>query len=146
MGNLSRAGRAHAFAARDDRELRHADAVVAENLLGDGLVLAERQAGRAAAGERHAVHFEERDDVLVEGAVVLELVGEVEDDVRLEALELLPQQVEVVEDGEVFDRVAEFGERGEDVGLGLPIVGLQLGAEVLVDASSARWRRTGRGF
>ena len=29
--------------------------------------------------------------------------------------------------------VAEFGERGEDVGLGLPIVGLQLGAEVLIE-------------
>jgi hypothetical protein len=80
------------------------------------------------------VHLEERNDVLVEGAVVLELVGEVEDEVGLEAIEFLAEQVEVVEDGEVRDGVAEFGERGEDVGLGLG------------RAWWARWRRRGRGF
>ena len=96
-------------------------------------MLAERQSGRAAAGERHAVHFEERNDVLVEGAVVLELVGEIENDVRLEALELLAEQIEVVEDREVLGGVAEFGQRGEHVGLGLPILGLQFRAQVLVE-------------
>jgi hypothetical protein len=132
MGNLSRAGR-RAFAARDDSKFRHVDAMVAENLFRDGLVFAERETGGAAAGERDAVHFKERNDVLIERAVVFELVGEVEHDVRLETIELLAQQIEVVEDREVFDRVAEFGERGEDVGLGFPIVGLQFGAEVLIN-------------
>ena len=58
----------------------------------------------------------------------------------------LLQQIEVVEDREVLGRVAEFAQRGEDVGLGLPILGLQLRAQILVDASWARWRRTGRGL
>src|SRR5439155_10409021 len=88
----------NAFAARDGDELRHADAMVAQDFFGDSLVLAERQPGRTAPGEGHPVHFEERNDVLVEGAVVLELVGQVENDVRPEALELLSQQIEVVED------------------------------------------------
>jgi len=70
---------------------------------------------------------------LIEGAVVLELVGEVENDIGLEALELLAQQIEIIEDGEVLRGVAELVERGEDVCLGLPVVGLQLGAQVLVE-------------
>ena len=67
--------------------------MVTEDFFGNALVLTERQPSRAAAGEGHAVHGEERGDVLVEGPVVFELVGEVEDDVRLKALELLPQQI-----------------------------------------------------
>ena len=75
-------------------------------------------ASSAAAGERYAVHFEEGNDVLIECAVVFELIGKVEKHVRLKAIELLAQQVQVVEDGEMFNRVTEFGERAKDVGLG----------------------------
>ena len=47
-------------------------------------MLAERQTGRAAAREGHALHLEKGNNVLVERAVVLELVGEIENDVRRE--------------------------------------------------------------
>ena len=79
------------------------------------------------------MHFEEGDDVLVERAVVLELVGQVENHVGLEALQLLRQQVQVVENREVFRGVTEVAERRQDVRLRLPVVGLQLRAQVLVE-------------
>ena len=50
-----------------------------------------------------------------------------------ESLQLLPQQIEIVEDGEVLVRVAELAERGQNVRLGFPIFGLQLRAQVLVE-------------
>jgi hypothetical protein len=121
------------LAARDGHKVRHMDAVIAENFFGDAFVFAERQAGRAAAGERQPLHFQEGNDILVEGAVVLELIGEVEDDVRLEVLELLPHEVEIVEDGEVLGGVAELFQRREHMGFGFPIIGLQLRAEILVE-------------
>jgi len=62
--------------------------------------------------------------VLVESPVVFELIGEVENDVGSEALELLLNQVEIVEDGQVGGRVAEFVECGKDVRFGYPIIGL----------------------
>ena len=73
------------------------------------------------------MQFKERYDVLVEGAVVLELVSEVEDDIRREGQEFLSQQIEVVEDGEVFGDVTELAQGVEDIGFGLAVVGLQLG-------------------
>ena len=79
---------------------------------------------RAAAREGHAVELEERDDVLVEGAVVLELVREVEDHVRLEALQLLAQQVEVVKNGDMPGRVPQTPQGGKDVRLRPPVFGL----------------------
>src|SRR6185437_1260173 len=97
------------FAAREGHEIRCVDAMVTEDLLGNALVLAEREPGGAAARERQTLHFEKRCNVLVERAVVLELVGEVEDEVRLEALQFLPHQIEVVEDGEMPGGVTEFG-------------------------------------
>ena len=122
-----------ALAARDDHEVRHVDAMIAEDLFRDALVLAQDEPGRAAAGERHALHLEKRNDVLIEPAVVLELVGQIENHIRREALQLLPEQIEIVEDGEMLGRVAELAERGEDVRLGFPILRLHLRAQILVD-------------
>ena len=62
--------------------------------------------------------------MLVESPVVFELIGEVENDVGSETLELLLDQIEIVEDGQVGGRVAEFAECGENVRFGLPILGL----------------------
>jgi hypothetical protein len=45
----------------------------------------------------------------------------------------LPQQIEVVEDGEMLRRVAKRAERSQDVRLGFPILRLHLRAQVLVD-------------
>src|SRR5665213_3727265 len=66
------------FTPRNNDEIRRMDTVVAENFFRDALVLAKGQPGRTAAGERYARHREERNDVLIEGPVVAELVGQVE--------------------------------------------------------------------
>ena len=104
MGNLSCSGPGDALAARDDDEVRHVDAMIAEDFFRDAFVFAKDETGRAATGKGHALHFEKRNDVLVEPAVVLELVGEIENDVGREAFQFLPQQIEIVEDGEMLRR------------------------------------------
>ena len=135
-----------ALAAGNDHEIRRVDAVVAEDFLGDALVLAERQARGAAAGERDAVHREKRHDVLVEGPVVPELVGQVEDHVRAEGLQLLPQEIEVVEDGQMLVGIAELAQGGEHAGLGLPVGGLQLGTQILVERRGSDGIKQGENF
>jgi hypothetical protein len=85
------------------------------------------------------VHFEKRGDVLIERAVVPELIGEIKNDVGLKGIKLLAQKVEVVEDREVLDGVPEFAKGGEDIGFGFPIFGLQFLAQVLIN----RRRRDG---
>jgi hypothetical protein len=52
-------GPCDALAARDDDEIRHVDAMVAEDLFRDALVLAKDETGRPAAGKGHALHFEQ---------------------------------------------------------------------------------------
>ena len=74
-------------------------------------MFAKDETGRAATGKGHALHFEEGNDVLVEPAVVLELVGQIENHVGREGFQLLPQQIEIVEDGEMLRGVAEGAER-----------------------------------
>ena len=83
--------------------------------------------------KRHALHLEKGNDVLVEAAVVLELIREVEENVRREGLQLLPEQIEIVENGEMFRGVTEGAERVQDVGLGFPILRLHLRAQILID-------------
>ena len=132
--------------AGNDREIRHANPVIAEDLFRDPLVLAERQAGGAAPGERNALQFEKRGDVLVEGAVVFELVGQVEDDVRLELLDLLPDQIRVVEDRQVFGRAIQRLQSRQQVGLGLPIFGGQFAAQILVQRGGPDGVEQGEDF
>ena len=64
---------------------------------GERAAAGRQQRERAPEAEGDAAHGEERDDVLVEGAVVFELVSEVENDVGLELLKFLLDEVEVVE-------------------------------------------------
>src|SRR5205085_9938225 len=98
---------------RDHDEIRDVNVVIAEDFLRCSLVLAKDKSGRAATGERHALHLQERRDVLVESAVVLELIREIENHIRPEALHLLPEQIEVVKDGEMLRRMTECAEVGE---------------------------------
>ena len=109
-------------------------------------MFAKDETGRAAAGKGHALHFEKGNDVLVEPAVVLELVGQIENDVGREGFQFLPQQIEIVEDGEMFRGVAERAERGQDVCLGFPILGLHLLAQVLVDRGRTDGVEKGEDF
>ena len=100
-------------------------------------MLAKDETGRPAAGKGHALHLEKGNNVLVEPAVVFELVGEIENDVRRKAFQFLPEQIEVVEDGEMLGRIAKRAERGQDICLGFPILRLHLRAQVLVDRRRA---------
>ena len=79
------------------------------------------------------LHLEKRNNVLVEPAVVLELIGQIENDVGGEGFQFLPEQIEIVEDGEMLRRVTQLAERRQDVCLGFPILRLHLLAQVLVD-------------
>ena len=63
--------------------------------------------------------------MLVEGRVVAEGVGQVEDHVRAEGLQLLAQGVGIVEERQVFVLIAELRQGGDHAGLGLPGVRLE---------------------
>src|SRR3954463_11632135 len=95
-------GTGNSFASGDGHEVRDVNPMVSEDLFRDALVFAKRQAGRAASRERQAVHLQKGDDILVTRPVVVELVGEIENDVGIEPLQLLSQQVEVVENGQML--------------------------------------------
>ena len=86
-----------------------------------------------AARKGHILHLEKRNNVLVKSAVVLELVGEVENDVGREGFQFLPEQVEVVEDREMLCRITKRAERSQEVFLGFPILRFHLGAQILVN-------------
>src|SRR4029450_1352991 len=126
-------GSPDALAARDDDEVRHVDTVIMQNLFRNALVLAKGKTGRAATGKRQALHFEKRNDVLVESGVIPELFDKVEKDIGRERLQFLPEKIDIVEDREMFGRVTERAERGHDVRLGFPILCFQLLAKVLID-------------
>jgi hypothetical protein len=120
-GEFEAFGAGDVFAAGDGDEFGCVDAVIAENFFGDGFVFTKSKSAGATACKRHIVHGPKGDNILVEAAVVFELVGEVEDDVGLELLDFLLDEIEVVEDGEVFGGIAELGEGVEDVGFGFAI-------------------------
>src|SRR4029077_14913449 len=115
-----------ALAARNDHKIRNVDPVVMQNFFRDALVFAERQSGRAAASEGQTLHFEERNDVLIEARVVLELLDQIEKDIWLEAFDFLPDKIDVVENSKVIRGVTELGERGHHVCFGLPFLSLHL--------------------
>src|SRR5258706_7748577 len=121
------------LAASNDREIGHVDAVVAEDLFRDAFAFAQSQAGGAAPGERQALQREERGDILIERAIIPELVGKIKNHIRLECLQLLAEQIEVIVDREVLRGMAKLFERGQHSAFGFAVFGLQGGAQVLID-------------
>src|SRR5439155_4623022 len=94
-------GTGNALTARDDDEVRNVDAVIMQNFFRDAFVFAKNESGRAATGEGDALHFEKGNDVLVEPAVVFELVGEIKNYIRRKVFQFLPHQIEVIKNGEM---------------------------------------------
>src|SRR6185369_9390980 len=87
------AGRtADAAAAGEDGEPRHGDAVVGEELLGDGLVPGQQQAAGVAAGVGQLQQLQVGHHVLVEGGDVREALHQVEGDVGLELVDRRAQR------------------------------------------------------
>ena len=79
------------------------------------------------------MHRQERDDVLVKGAIVIELVGQVKDDVGPKGLVFLREKIEVVEDCEMSRRVIQFVQGFQHARFGLAIFSFQFLAQILVD-------------
>src|SRR5690349_5888014 len=104
-----------------------------QNFFRDTLVFAKNKTGSAATGKWDALHFQKGNDVLIEAAVVLELIGQIKNHVRLESCQLLPQEIEIIENGEVLPGMAERAQRAQDIGLGFPILRFHFLAQVLVD-------------
>ena len=71
-------------------------------------MLAKREPRRTATGKRQPVQFEERRDALVERPVVSKLVRQVENDVGLEAFELLSDRDLLLYGNPVRDVELEF--------------------------------------
>lgn len=96
-------------------------------------MFAKNESGRAATGEGDALHFEKGNNVLIEPAFVFELVGEVKNYIRRKGLQLLPQQIKIIKDGEMFFGIAKGVERAQNICFGFPILRLHLLAQVLID-------------
>src|SRR4030095_11400879 len=123
----------NALAARNDDEVRNVDAMIMQNFFRDAFVFAKNESSRAATGEGDALHVEKRNNVLVEPAVVFELVGEVKNYIRPEGFQFLPQQVKIIKDGEMLFGIAKGVESAQDVCFGFPVLGFHLLAQVLID-------------
>ena len=83
-GNASDVGPAHRPPQREDREPRHADAVIRQDLLGQRFVPGQRQPARVGAGVGLVDQLEIADDVLVARRDAVEIFDEVEADMRAE--------------------------------------------------------------
>src|ERR1043166_7686700 len=94
--------------------MRDVDPVIMQDFFRDTLVLAKGQARRTAAGERQVLHFEKRNDVLIETGPVLKLFDEIEKNVGRTGLQFLPHKIDIVVDGEMLRGMTEFPQRGKN--------------------------------
>src|SRR4029079_2561414 len=88
-GKLKLFGADNALAAWDDDKIRHANTMIMQNFFRDAFVFAKNEPGRAATGKGHTLHFEKGNDVLIESAVILELVGQIKNYVGREGFQFL---------------------------------------------------------
>src|SRR6266513_3504610 len=119
-------GTDNALTARNYHEIGNANAMIMQNFFRDAFVFAENESGRTATGEGDALHFKKGNDVLVEPAVILELVGQIKNYVGREVFQFLPHQIEVIKNGEMFRGVTKRAERAQDVCLSFPILRFHL--------------------
>ncbi len=81
---------------RKHREGGHRDAVIMHQRLRQILAARQHQAARIAAGIGNAQQFEIARDVLVVGGLAVELLEQIEDDVRLPALDRVADRLQLV--------------------------------------------------
>ena len=123
---------------REDREGRHRDAVVGQQLLRQVLAARQHQAARIAAGIGNAQQLEIAGDVLVVGGLAVKLLEQIEDDVRLPALDLVADRLELVLHAERPHLVAGGAQRAHDVVFGLPGVDFLLAVALRASPGAAR--------
>ena len=124
-GYCSRLGSLTFAAERHDQEIRHRDAVIRHQLLGQRLVARQRQAARIASRVRHLQQLEIADDVLIEHDDVVERLHQVEGDGRLELVHRLLDGRQIVVHADHADLVAEHLQRADDVVLHAPFGGFR---------------------
>ena len=139
-------GADNALTARDDDEIGNPNTMIMQDFFRDAFVFAKNESGRTATGEGDALHFEKGNDVLIKPPVILELVGQIKNYVGREGFQFLPQQIEIIKDGEMFCGVAEHAERTQDVCLSFPILGFHLLAQVLIDGGRPDGVEKGQNF
>ena len=110
----------HYPAAEEDGEVRNGDAMIAQDLLGEDLVVGHHKAGRIASGERPAHEPQIPQDVRDVQSFTAELLEEVEDDVGVPVEQRPAEGGELVDPSHVLDLVPQIAQRRDDVVLGLP--------------------------
>src|SRR6266566_2033635 len=113
---------------REDGECRQRDAVIGQQLLGQILAARQHEPARIAAGIGNAQQLEIAGDVLVVDGLAVELLEQIEDDVRFPALDFVADRLELVLDAARPHLVAGLAQRAHDVILGLPPVDFLLAA------------------
>ena len=102
------------------RKIRHRNAVIHEDLLGEPLVPRQHDAAGITACIGHPQELQVADHVLVVGGLSVELLQEVEGDVGFPLLDGLADDGEVAPDAEGLHLVAHFLERPDDIELHAP--------------------------
>ena len=121
-GSASRAGRLHLAVHRKHREGRHRNPVVVHQRLRQVLAARQHQAARVAAGIGDSHQLEIAHDVLVVDDLAVELLQQREHDVRLPALDLVADRLELVMHAERAHLVPGGTQRAHDVVFGFPFV------------------------
>src|SRR5262249_45726709 len=104
-----------------DGKLRHRDAMIGEELLGDALVARQHEAARVAAGVGDPEQLEVAHHVLVVDRDVVEVLEQVEHRMRLSLGDGVAHDAEVAAHAEALHLVPQVAERGDDVELRLPL-------------------------
>ena len=105
-------------------EARSAQAVKAQNLPAQALVIAQEQRSRTGAGVRDFQHLDQRRDVLVPLRDLVEGFQQVEDHVGLEFAHLVQQWPHVGIQAQQSYFVAVFQQGAVNVVLGVAVVGI----------------------
>ena len=112
---------------REQLEARRRDAMRGEHLLGEHLVARDHHAARVAAGIGLAHQLEVGDHVVVVGDDAVELLEQVEDDVRAPIAHGLAQFRQAVADADDAHLVAEVLQHGQHIVLGPAFLDRRLG-------------------
>jgi hypothetical protein len=115
-----------ALAAPKHGELRRRNAMKRQQLLAQHLVARQQQAARIAAGIGCAHQLQERDHVLVVGDDAVELLQQIEHQLRLALHQRGTQFRQRIEHAERLHLVAGGAQRGDHVVFGAPFVDLLL--------------------
>ena len=118
-GNSSLLGPLDLPVAREDTESRHPNSVVREDLLRQRLVAGQKKPARVASGVGGPLELQVTDDVRVEDRFAIELLEEIEHDVRLELLDRGPKRGQLVAQADHYHVVSEPAQPLAHVELGL---------------------------